>query len=141
MRRIPGPIAAAVAIGKADLRGWALVATNGVQAFVGANRPIPAGMVNIIRVGAAIRLRAGQHFVPVGIGVLGGIRPGSIFGIRIVIQTRHDFALFRQRRQLVDVVVHAREIERVAMQVERDRERSFLPWRCTRAPARSGRAR
>lgn len=88
-------------MGKANLGCRALVAMDGMQTFPGPERPITTGMVNK---GAAIRLRPSQHFVAVGVGVLGSILPGSILRIGVVIQTRDDFAFLRECRQLVHVV-------------------------------------
>ena len=64
------------------------------RAAEGAARPIATGHVNVPRKCPAVHLRAGQHVVHVG----------------RVAAALDDFALLRQRRLLIDLVVGAMQV-------------------------------
>src|SRR6266700_4850025 len=117
MRRIPRAIAAAIAVGHADLgvRAGVLAQRGGVALCLA--RPIAAGVVDNIRESTAIGGRAGQGFVAVGFGVFLHIGPFPIARIRAVSEAGHDPALLGEVADFGDVVAHARKVERIAMQM------------------------
>src|SRR5690242_21258939 len=106
MRRIPRTIAAAIAVGHADLH----CGTNAVAPYDLAARArrvagvIVAGVIDIgTREGAAIGFRAGDYFVPVAIGRAHYIFDGVVPRVREVPQPIDDLPLFREVGQLRNI--------------------------------------
>ena len=97
---VPGTAATAIAVGKTDLGVGPAV--GGIQASVRRSGgralvagPVIARVIDTIGERSAIGLSPGEHFVASGKPGSFRIIPIVVAGIGIVVQTRHDLALFR----------------------------------------------
>ena len=113
MRRIPGAIATAIAVGKANLGIGPAI--GGIEVPVGSARgwtliagPVVAGVIDTISEGGTVGLRAGQHFMSTGIGRCLGVIPKVVPRIGIVVQAGNGCTLFGKARELVEIVAEAR---------------------------------
>jgi len=106
MRRIPISIAAAVAIGKTDLRFFPRVGSE--CHAIGVTRPVAARVIGRVRKSSAIRLRARQHLVLVT------TRPGAF---RVFTQARNDLALLRERGHFVQIAAETGKFDGVPVQI------------------------
>src|SRR6478672_6982696 len=109
VRGVPGTVAAAIAVGKADLgvepaigRIQVAAGLSGIRALVAG--PVVAGVILAIGERGAIGLSAGEHFMPAGEPGVPGVFPVGVAWVAVVVETRHDLALLRQPGELVEVV-------------------------------------
>src|SRR6266850_8014430 len=119
---VPGTAAAAIAVRKTDL--GVEPAIGGIEVAVGSARgwtlvagPVVAGVILSIGECGATGLSAGEHFVPSRKASGFCVSPVVVAWIRIVIQTRHDLAFFRQAGELVQIISLMCQFHRIAVQV------------------------